>query len=67
MGGGLRPANDIQRHGLMRVAAKAADLKIEISGIDQGAPGNVTSITYNFICAGILLSVSCTVQPHRQE
>lgn len=29
----LRPAHDIQRHRLMRVAAKAFDLKIEVTGI----------------------------------
>jgi hypothetical protein len=29
----LRPAHDVQRHRLMRVAAEAADLKIEISSV----------------------------------
>ena len=29
----LRPAHDIQRHRLVRVAAEAADLKVEISGV----------------------------------
>jgi hypothetical protein len=32
-GGHLRPADDVQGHCLMRIAAEAADLKIEISGI----------------------------------
>jgi hypothetical protein len=31
----LRPADDIQSHSLMRVAAKAADLEIEVSGIES--------------------------------
>jgi hypothetical protein len=39
----------------MRVTAKAADLEVEISGIDLGAPGNVTSNTYIFIGSGILV------------
>jgi hypothetical protein len=31
----LRPAHDIQRHRLVRVAAEAADLEIEVSGIES--------------------------------
>src|SRR4030088_2828585 len=34
----VRPADDIQRHRLMRVAAKAADLKVEIPGIQCITP-----------------------------
>jgi hypothetical protein len=33
----LGPADDIQRHCLVRVAAEAADLKIEVSGIQSVA------------------------------
>ena len=33
----LRPAHDVQRHSLMRVAAKAADLKVEISRVQSVA------------------------------
>jgi hypothetical protein len=32
-GSRLRPADDAQRHRLMRVAAEAADLEIEISSV----------------------------------
>jgi hypothetical protein len=38
-GCGFRPADDIQRHRLMRIAAKAVDLKIEISGV-QASPSD---------------------------
>ena len=34
-GSGLRPANDVQRHRLVRVAAEAANLKIKVSGIQR--------------------------------
>jgi hypothetical protein len=33
----LRPAHDVQRHSLMRIAAEAADLKIEISCVQSVA------------------------------
>jgi hypothetical protein len=33
-GCGFRPADDIQRHRLMRIAAEAADLKVEISCVE---------------------------------
>jgi hypothetical protein len=29
----LRPTHDVQRHFLMRVAAEAADLEVEVSGV----------------------------------
>jgi hypothetical protein len=32
-GGRLWPAHDVQSHGLVRVATKAANLKIEVSGV----------------------------------
>ena len=32
-GRGFRPADNIQRHGLVRVAPEAANLKLEISGV----------------------------------
>jgi hypothetical protein len=33
----LRPANDIQRHRLVGIAAEAADLEIKISGVERVA------------------------------
>ena len=33
----LRPANDVQRYGLMGIAAEAADLKVEISCVQSVA------------------------------
>ena len=35
----VAPADDVQRHSLMRVAAKAADLALEISGVEGVAKG----------------------------
>jgi hypothetical protein len=32
--GRLCPAHNVQRHGLMSVAAETADLKVEISGVE---------------------------------
>jgi hypothetical protein len=36
-GRSLWPANDVQRHRLVGVAAEAADLKIDISGVQSVA------------------------------
>jgi hypothetical protein len=33
-GRGLRPSHDVERHGLMRVAAEASDFEIEVTSIE---------------------------------
>jgi len=38
-GRSLRPPDDVERDGLVRVAAEAADLKIEVARVDRVAEG----------------------------